>query len=371
MLRKKNTWINRWYEQILENIGQTNVNYEWHTNGPEHSLCFDDILLIPQYSELNSRKDPSIVTNLGNITLGVPIIPSVMDSITSPNMITTMSQLGGICILTRYIKQDEGSELNRQLSEIEIAKRSGANKFGCAIGISPTILNCKINRLAEIGCSIICIDVQHADHKRVYEAIESILEIKSKNRLNFHLMVGNICTKDAALRLARAGVDSIKIGTGAGAICSTRIVTGFGVPQFTAIKTCHEALVNHGHRDKVAIIGDGGVKNTGHMTKGIYAGADAIMCGYMFAGSSDTPMIGGKHIYRGMSSFEVSGRKDVHEEGVCREISPRGNTKELVQQFCMGIKAGLAMAGAKNIQELRKCDYNLVTPLSVIESGVM
>ena len=149
-------------------------------------------------------------------------------------------------------------------------------------------------------------------------------------------------------------------------VCLTRKVTGVGYPQLSAIMiACHTIREN---KSSSQIIADGGLRETGDMVKGLWAGADACMIGFMLAGSSATPEIEGKKIYRGMSSRTVHGRSDIAAEGVEIDIQLKGNTEDLLQQYGKGIRSGFAMGGAWNVEELRKVEAVRVSTLTIKES---
>lgn len=337
----------------------------------EEKLCFDDILLVPRYSQLNSRTEPDISTTLGDLQLSMPIISSPMDSITGPNMLKAMGSMGGLGILSRYIGISIEEELEEQINNIGLACSKAIDdpniNVGCAIGIKNALY--KTKRLIEAcgQCQIICLDVAHCDHVLAHKAIQEIVEYKTRGCFNFTLMAGNVCTPEATKRLVDLGVNAIKVGIGPGAVCTTRRVTGCGTPQLSAISDCVTIAKEH----NVAIICDGGIRSTGDMVKAYWAGADACMVGYMLAGTSCTPSIGGKKIYRGMSSRNVSCRADIAPEGINIDVGYRGDTREILESFIQGIKSGFAMVGAKNIKELRRAKAVRISPLSIGESSTL
>jgi len=330
-------------------------------------LCFDDILLVPAYSELDSRTSPSTKTRLGRdgIELESPLISSPMDSITGRDMLVAMDQVGGLGVLTRHISLPDDEELRVQVEEVEWAMEQGARHVGCAIGIRGDVVG-KAGKLLEIGCSVICLDVAHGDHIGVYTAIENIVA-ELKPHYEFTLMAGNVCTAEAVSNFAFRGVDAIKVGIGPGAACTTRNITGFGRPQLAAIQQAREILSQD--NNGASIIADGGLRTSGDMVKALWAGADACMIGYMIAGTNKTPRIDGKHVYRGMSSRAASDRPDIAPEGVEMETGDRGETVEVVSEYIKGIRSGLAMGGANDLSELRaNVDYVLVSPLCMSET---
>ncbi|KKL60891.1 hypothetical protein LCGC14_2200810 [marine sediment metagenome] len=346
----------------------------------KEELCFDDILLLPRYSELGSRTTPDISTMIGGIVkLKLPLMSAAMDSITGERMLIAMDKAGGVGILSRYINMEHDTEVHKQVLKIKGARSAGASNVGCAIGIKDNPTETAA-RLLAAGCNIICIDVAHADHSKVYEATRQIARLRDKHE--FVLMVGNVCTGIAATRLVEAGANCIKVGIGPGAACTTRIVTGFGRPQLFAIQECVDTVKHlesacttsirmisylNGHRN-ISIIADGGLKTSGDIIKSLWGGASACMMGYMLAGTNCTPDIEGQRVYRGMSSRSASGRSDIAPEGVEFPVAYKGTTEEKLREYQQGIKSGLAMAGAMNIEELRECECVKVSPLCILEN---
>ncbi len=312
-------------------------------------LCFDDILLVPECSALNSRTDPDVSVSLSrDITLDLPIISSPMDSITRSEMLQAMSNCGGLGILSRYINVEDESA--RQARDIRLAKRSlGVKYVGCAIGIRNGVRDHAM-RLLDEGCDVICLDAAHGDHRKMYTSIGEVKLLRE--HYSFALMAGNVCTPTAAVHFAEAGVDAIKVGIGPGAACTTRRVTGFGMPQLSAVLHC-KAELEEQHLD-AKIIADGGLRTTGDMVKALWAGADACMVVYMLAGTSATPDIGNEKAYRGMSSRTVHQRTDVAAEGIDMTMLYNGKTEIKLEEYKQGIKSGLAMAGAENIEQMRE-----------------
>lgn len=320
-------------------------------------LCFDDILLEPCYSEISSRTAPTLNSPISQfLSLECPIVTAPMDSITGWKMATVMDECGGLGIISRNIQNPEAV-----LTEVSGAFSNGAEWVGCAVGIKDIDL---VKTLLDVEVNVICVDVQHADHAGVHKFVQEIAPIK--NKYSAALVVGNVCTLDAAMRLADCGADCIKVGIGPGAACSTRNVTGFGVPQLSAIIDCARIKETH---ENVTVIADGGLRTTGDMIKALWAGADLCMIGWMVSASSDCPDIG-RTQYRGMSSREVSGREDIAPEGVVIDMPNKGDTKMLIEEYKKGLRAGLAMCGASNIEELRtRAGANIVSPLSMKETG--
>jgi len=349
----------------MSDVQQFQHGGTWVTSYPDtkEKLCFEDILLLPRYSELASRKDPDISSCLGGILkLEAPLISAAMDSITGKEMLVAMDKAGGVGILSRYINFGHEEELIAQVININWAVGQGAKNIGCAIGVRQDAYE-TASVLLDTGCNVICIDVAHGDHKKVYEALFELEKLKG--RYSFVLMAGNVCTRSAAHKFADYGVNAIKVGIGPGAACTTRLVTGFGMPQLSAIQECAEEISD----TNSIIIADGGLRTSGDMVKALWAGASACMIGYMLAGTSATPDTEGRKTYRGMSSRSASGRTDIAPEGIEMNMDYRGSTDDKLVEYLNGLKSGLAMGGAKNIHELRECEFVRVSPLCSHESN--
>ncbi len=331
----------------------------------EH-YCFDDVLLVPQYSEIESRKDIDISTEIAGINLNIPIISANMDSVTEDIMAQAMYECGGLGILHRY------SNFEKIFKQIEYLN---ANKVFPIPSIGVNDLDkkfieelCKRSKIEELSIiSTVCIDIAHGNCKRTEEMIRLLKD------LLFKVIAGNVATLDGAIDLVEAGADVIKVGIGPGSLCTTRIVTGSGVPQLSAIMdVCHIKKQN----PNVKIIADGGIKNSGDIVKALAAGADAVMIGRLFAGCKETPgeVVRGKKVYRGMASYsaQMDYNGEVHgtPEGEAIFVDAKGSVKDIVKQLSDGIRSGLSYSGASNIKELQKKAYFIkVSSNTLIENG--
>ncbi len=250
-------------------------------------------------------------------------------------------------------------------SEKSAKDEKGRLLVGAAIGIKGDFIE-RAQALADADVDILVLDIAHGHSDAVIEAIKKV----KKAIPNVPLMAGNIATKEGAEDLISAGADSIKIGIGPGAACITRTVTGAGMPQFTAVLDCSEAAQKMG----ISAIADGGVKDSGDLTKALAAGASAVMMGSMFAGTEESPGYfvtrnGMKYkSYRGMASFgaNISRKKldknqidpqdvfDIVPEGVESSVPYKGTIREVIYQLLGGIRSGMSYCGANNLGELRK-----------------
>jgi len=319
-------------------------------------LSYKDVLLVPydeDFCSILSRNDPDISTEIcPGKTIGNPLISAPMDSVTGFEMMVALSKCGSLGVLTRHINKNNEKEI--QVEDIKRVKEviagygyNGHKHIACAIGVKNGVVE-HSRMLCDAGVNIICLDIANGNHIFMQKALENISKLK--DRYDLSIIAGNVATPLSAQRLIDNGADTIKIGIGPGAACTTRRVVGFGVPQFTAVLNIANAVKNSG----VKIIADGGVRNSGDAIKAIWAGADTVMSGYVFAGHNECPTFDGKRMYRGMSSRTVHGRSDVAAEGVCMEMEEKGPICNTVQNYCAAIKAACSMANARNLNELRQ-----------------
>ena len=250
---------------------------------------------------------------------------------------------------------------------------------GAAIGATGDFLE-RAQELVRRKVDVIAIDTAHAHSIRVIEAVKTI----KKTLPDVQLIVGNIGTYEAALELIGLGVDGIKVGIGPGSICTTRIVSGAGIPQLTAIMDCSRAAREH----DIPLIADGGIKFSGDVTKAIAAGADCVMIGSLLAGTDESPgetiLYQGRTFktYRGMGSLGAmaSGNTDRYAldpnqklvpEGIEGRVASKGPLSDLVYQLVGGLKAGMGYCGARTIRNLQaEARFVRVSPAGLRESHV-
>ena len=316
-------------------------------------LSYDDVLLSPQYSNIRSRSEISLTTNLKNsLTLELPLIASPMDTIAETAMAVALNDSGGVAVIHRYNSIEMQSRYVSMAHDIGNSKGDIDNIVGAAIGVSGDFIERASSALAA-GASFLCVDVAHGHHILMREALEAL---RSEFGDDLHIMAGNVATLEGINDLADWGANSVRCNIGGGSICSTRIQTGHGVPGLHTILECAKT-----DRD-VAIIADGGIRNSGDIVKAIAAGADAVMCGSLFSGTDEAP---GKMFeeadgtrwksYRGMASKEaqVNWRgKYSSFEGVSSRVPYRGSVKKILEDLERGIRSGLSYSGARNVAEL-------------------
>ena len=314
------------------------------------TLTYDDILLVPQYSDIESRKEVSTTSWLDQdrgLSFELPVIASPMDTVCETEMAILMARMGGLGIVHRYNTVERQCEIAENIFE-----NVPTYKVGFAIGVSGDYLE-RAKRLVGLGARILCLDVAHGDHILMKKAL---ITLREKLGDGTHLMAGNIATLDGFNNLASWGANSIRVGIGGGSICSTRIQTGHGVPSLDSIIECAKTSYN------VAIIADGGIRNSGDIVKALGVGADFCMLGSILAGTSKSPgeiFINdaghARKIYRGMASKDAQmdwRGKTSSLEGISTIIKYKGETNAIIKQVENGIRSGFSYSGARTIVEL-------------------
>jgi IMP dehydrogenase len=305
-------------------------------------LTYDDVLLMPKYSEVTTRNEVSLKSKLGDgLEFDTPIIASPMDTVSEDRMALHLGSLGGIAIIHRY------NTIERQANMVSMTKKCN-QRVGAAVGATGDFMERTV-ALVNAGVDFICIDVAHGHHKNMYDAIR---KVRDSYGPALHIMAGNVATDEAFEALQSWGVNSIRVGIGGGSICSTRIQTGHGIPNITAIMECAEVATT------ATLIADGGIKNAGDIVKALAAGADFVMLGSLLAGTEETPgnVINGQKSYRGMASREAQDEwrgKSSAPEGIATTVSYKGSVHDVMQDLIGNIKSGLSYSGATTIKELQ------------------
>lgn len=317
------------------------------------SVCFDDVLLEPQFSDITTREEVDLTTTLGNHKFRLPIVSSPMDTVTESNMALAMFERGGLGVIHRYNTSQEQCEIIRDVAAaLEDTSSSNISKISAAIGTASEITS-HITFLHNCGVRIFCIDVAHGHHSLVERSIKTLRDNFGKS---VTIMAGNVATGRAFEELSRWGADAIRVGIGGGSICSTRIQTGHGIPTLQSIFDCRDA----GDADLIA---DGGIKTAGDIVKCLAAGADMVMLGSMLAGTDETPgqvfqSSDNKRykVYRGMASPEaqIAWRGEARSlEGISTTIPYKGPVSNILHKLERNIKSGLSYTGARNLSEFR------------------
>lgn len=329
------------------------------------AYTFDDVALVPQFNNVPSRIEPALDSWLSkNLKIKLPIVNANMDTVVGADLAETLIHNGTIPIFHRF------TDLEHQ--------REWVRKFREKTFISSGILNLDETReLLDLGAVGVCIDVAHGHSDRMFDFIEKIKTAHPDKEV----IAGNVCTAMAYHDLVNAGADAVKVGIGPGAACTTRIVTGFGVPQFTAIQECAKVA----EKLRVPLIADGGIRGSRDIVLALAAGASSVMIGKLFALTEDsaapkrTVDKNGRRImeakYRGQASKDFQdefygGLKDkTVAEGIDFWAEVRLTSQELINDLMGGLRSGLTYGGARSIKELqRKAEFVEVSSSYMQES---
>lgn len=347
------------------------------------ALTFDDVALVPRYNNVNSRTEPDLHSWLTKgIRVGMPLVPANMDTVISMELAQVITGYGGMPIFHRFTSFKE--------QEQWVAHFEGRCVLSCGVGKFD-----EVSKLADLGSAGICIDVAHGHSDQMVRMVEDL----KKHYPSVEIIAGNVCTARAYHDLVNAGADAVKVGIGPGAACTTRMVTGFGVPQFTAIRDCAEEAQHF----RVPIIADGGIRSSSDVVKALAAGASTVMMGKIFALTTesaaekrsmeryeiprhiDCPDQTPSYCYSGKGPFEAKFRGQASEdfqkeyygglkdktvaEGVDFWAPVTGKAQDVIEEFLGGIRSGLTYAGARDIKELqRKAEFVKVTDAYKAES---
>ena len=322
----------------------------------KRALTYDDINIVPKYSELESRSKVVLTTKFTKkIKLSIPVVSTPMDTITEYDMALEMMRWGGAGFVHRFMSIDEQVEIISKLKQV-----SGVNveildsPICAAVGVTEDYLE-RAEELVKRGCNVLLIDVAHGHHKLVGEAIEKI-----KTRLSsVEVIAGSVATEEATKYLCERGADAIRVGIGNGSLCETRIRTGVGIPQVTALIDCVSVADTY----SVPVIADGGVRTVGDVCKGLACGADSIMLGSLLSGTKETPGTIEKigewpneqlyKKYRGSASLDSKHDRGNNKnvEGNHKIIPYKGKIKRIIQDIQEGIRSSFSYVGANNISE--------------------
>lgn len=319
-------------------------------------LTFDDVLIEPQYSDIKSRSEVSLVTEFLGYNLELPLISSNMDYVTGYHMAKAMIENKAFYILNRFDPIDltvdyiDSLLMSGDYISISVGTKEGYDgvlKYLAPFGIR-TVLD----------LTTITVDVAHGHHQSVVDLVHQ-LKILGFPRV----VAGNVATYNGAVALIAAGADAIKVGIGPGSVCTTREVTGVGVPQLYAISEVAKAIndtASEINYRKVYLIADGGMKNSGDIVKALAAGADVVMLGSLLAGAEECPgevRVGPDNRrwkpFRGQSIFG-SNASHYAPEGIEGWVEEKGPVSDILKTLAGGMRSGFSYVGARNIKELQE-----------------
>ena len=350
------------------------------------ALTFDDVLLVPQYSEITPDM-ADVSTKLTNtFKMNVPFLSAAMDTVSEHKLVTALALAGGLGVIhknmsiadqAKEVEMVKNYEFDNEKNKRVLIDKKGRLCVGAAIGVTADMMD-RVHALMDAGVDVFVLDSAHGDSKNIINAIKNLrLEYPS-----MELIAGNVATYEGALDLMKAGASAVKVGMGPGSICTTRIIAGIGVPQLQAVMDCARASKEM----NVPIIADGGIKYSGDVVKALAAGANTVMLGGLFATCEEEPgdiyeSNGKKYrTYRGMGSIEAmakgstdryfqTGHKKFVAEGVQGIVEVKTTVEELVFQLIGGLKAGMGYCGSKDIPTLQgKGTFIKITNNALLES---
>ena len=350
------------------------------------ALTFDDVLLVPAYSEVLPREVSTKARFTRNISLNIPIVSAAMDTVSEKAMAIMLARKGGISVVHKNMGIEAQARQIREVKEypaegdkIPCLDAEGRLRVAAGVGITADVLD-RVTALVEAGVDAIVLDSAHGDSHGVVEALRKIKSVYPE----LDTVVGNIATAEAAVRLIEAGADSLKVGIGPGSICTTRIIAGVGVPQISAIYYVAKAADGSG----VPVIADGGLRYSGDIVKALAAGGDSVMIGSMFAGTDEAPgeifEENGRKFksYRGMGSVDAmkAGSRDRYfqdgedstkklvPEGVVARVPYKGRVGDIIYQLVGGIRSGMGYCGAADIDALHTARFVRITANGLVEN---
>lgn len=293
-------------------------------------LEYDDVLLEQRYSEVLSRKDVSTKSYFSrNIPVNFPVAAAPMVAVVGGEMVSTFAQLGMVAVTHRF------QSIEQQAKDLDWTKHGSGTLVG-SVGISsPRRAVMEARRLSEAGADGVVVDVAHGGLQSV---MNTVLDLK-KYVPELDVIAGNVMTADLAQRLESAGADAIRVGIGPGAVCTTRMKTGVGGGQLTAVYECAQAV-------KVPVIADGGIREYGDIVKALAAGASCVMIGSMFAGTPESPLLTdeeGNRVHRG-SAYP--------HEGKAVKVEPKPSVRVIIDEMNAALRSGMTYLGARTIAEM-------------------
>ena len=329
-------------------------------------LTFDDVGLVPKFNKILSRLHTDLKTQLGRDSFKSPFIPANMDSVIGPKLAQICKERGAPIIFHRFAPIEEQVKWTKEFPEADMS-----------LGVQESSAN--LEALYEAGCRRFCIDIAHGHSQVVLDAIKKIKDFDKMNQV----IAGNVCTYNGVMDLAEAGANIIKVGVGPGAACITRMMTGFGVPQFSAIKECSSAKHDllYGKSIKIELIADGGIKHPRDAVLALAAGADAVMMGSIFARTFESAApkreVEGKTIgrYRGQASSEFMNEyfgdtKKRQAEGVAFDVEITKSAVDIFEEYEGGLRSALTYCGTDNLDNFRKnAEIFESTPSFMVESN--
>jgi len=345
-------------------------------------LSYDDVLIVPKYSDIESRSQIDLKTRFTkNYNINIPLVASPMDTVCEYEMAIRLNQLGAVGIIHRFMSiEEQVQEINKLVIHEDVGEQP---RFGNTYKLLPTCAAVgatgdyqeRTSELAKANIDVILIDVAHGHTLHVKKAIEWI----KSNYPDIDVIAGNIATAKGAVDLAEWGADAVRAGIGGGSHCSTRVMTSVGYPMATMLDEINREFIHRGIN--IPIIADGGIRTPGDVALALSLGADTVMIGSLFSGTKETP--GPIHRdnnwptsslykqYRGAASYEAksaTGQRTNHVEGVSSIVEFKGPVDRIVNEICDGVRSSMSYVGARDINEFHNfADHIEITTAGFIE----
>lgn len=339
----------------------------------QEAYTFDDLLLVPAYSSVVPAQVNLKVALSPNLNLSIPLTSAAMDTITESALAIKLASLGGLGFIHKNMSIQAQVDMVKAVKEAQVEAnytqpaldQDGHLLVGAAVGVSDDTLD-RVKALVAAKVDVIVIDSAHGHSQGVINAIQTVRQ----HYPNLDIVGGNIVTAKGATDLIEAGANILKVGVGPGSICTTRVIAGVGVPQISAIMNVVAIAKAH----KVGVIADGGIKQSGDIVKALAAGADVVMLGNLFAGTSESPgevfKLEGRLVkaYMGMGSLTAmkKGSSDRYFQGGVKELKKlvpegiegivpyKGALDDVVYQMMGGLRSGMGYCGCATINDLQE-----------------
>lgn len=338
------------------------------------ALAYDDVLLTPRRSAVGSRQEVNLATRLSRrFDLDVPVVAANMDTVCEWEMALAMAQMGGVGIIHRFLP------IEVHARQVEKVKEVGAHLLvGAALGVGQE-MTLRAKTCVAAGADVLVLDIAHGHAEHALRAIRVLKDEFPET----DLIAGNIATGQGAVDLVAAGADAVKVGVGPGGVCTTRVVTGVGVPQVTALYDVVKSGVD------APIIADGGIRAGGDIAKALAIGADSVMIGSLLAGTRESPgeveetSTGPVKRLRGMASMEAAVLRAARRgaeledeyfehrspEGIERRVAYRGAAADVIRSLMGGVRSAMSYVGAADLGAFRRnARFVRTTPAGVAES---
>jgi IMP dehydrogenase len=329
-----------------------------------HALTYDDVALVPQFNNIPSRTEPSLESWLTKkLKIGIPLVAANMDTVISEELAEILLAEGSIPIFHRFTPIEE--------------QEKWVKKYRDKTFVSCGILKLdETRKLLDLGALGVCIDVAHGHSDRMFKHIQEL----KRTHPDKEIIAGNVCTAMAYHDLVNAGADAVKVGVGPGAACTTRMVTGFGIPQFTAVQDCARIA----DKLRVPLIADGGIRTSRDVVLALAAGASTVMIGKLLSQTlesaapkrkNDKYSSGYEAKFRGQASADFQNefygglKAKTVAEGIDFWGPVSGTAAELLANLLGGVRSGMTYGGARNLKELqRKAEFVQVSASYIHES---